>query len=173
MECTVRSRVGRKKIEVDARVEAILRKTARNKPYWVRCNAREFPTGNRLYLWGATLLGYSHALDFSIVDLHDQPATTIEAIRHQLDESWEYVDYNLYDSGSEKHLKQILKNKRYLIKSRIEGNKGKPRTYIQEHWENMKLLIKHLEKIAEVERLKAMHGCQQTTSRSGHGEDFI
>ena len=54
---------------------------------------------------------YSHALDFSIVDLHNQPATAIEAIRRRLDESWEYVDYNLHDMAFEKHLKQILRTK--------------------------------------------------------------
>ena len=172
-ERTVRLRARRRKIEADARAEAVLRKATGKKPYWVRCNARGSPTGSRLYLWGAALRGYSHALDFSIVDLHDQPATAIEAIRRRLDESWEYVDYNLHDMAFERHLKQILKNKRYLIKSRLEGNKGKPRTCTQEHWENMKLLIKHPDKIAEAERLKVARGCQGTTSRSGHGEDFI
>jgi hypothetical protein len=173
LDRTVRLRARRRKIEADARAEASFRKSAGKKPYWVRCNARGNPIGNRSYLWAMALRGYSHALDFSIVALHDQPATAIDAIRRRLDESWEYVDYNLYDIAFEKHLKQILKNKRYLIKSRIEDNKGKPRTCTQEHWENMKLLIKHPEKIAEAERLKAARGCLQTTLRSAHGEEFI
>jgi hypothetical protein len=173
LDRTVRLRARRRKIEADARAEASLRKAVGKKPHRVRSNARGNPTGNRSYLWATALRGYSHALDFNIVDLHNQLATAIDAIRRRLDESWEHVDYNLHDIAFEKHLKQILKNKKYLIKNRIEGNKGKPRTCTQEHWENMKLLIKHPEKIAKAKRLKAARGCLQTTSRRAHGEEFI
>jgi hypothetical protein len=166
-ERIVRLRNRRRKIEADARAEAILRKTAGQKPYWVKCDVKGFPTGSRLYLWGSALRGYSHALDCSIVDLNKQPHTAIEAIRRRLDEAWEYVDYKLHDHAFEKHLKQILKNKRHLLKNRIEANKERPKTCTPEHWENMKLLIKHPEKIAEAERLKTVRGCNQTSSARG------
>ncbi len=71
-------------------------------------------------MWGSILRGYSHGLDPNIIKVDDHPLIVVIAIWDILAESWEYIDYPFSEKAFKIYLKTSLKNKRHIIRCKMD-----------------------------------------------------